>query len=105
MTSIIPEELATFTSAQSESILYLTTLAPGEECEAVSMLNSKTIRPIDLIFTQEVLYPWLGPPLRSGLNILFKDCSSLGDMTKYAIKLRHVVKRALRRKQDVACAS
>ena len=71
----------------------LVTLAPGEECEgnafgsvslsvcmSVRARNSKTIAPINLIFfTQEVLYPWLSPPLRrsgsgsgSGLKKVFK---------------------------------
>ena len=51
------------------------TIAPGEECEghtfgyvcisvymSVRTRNSKTIAPIDFIFTQEVLCIWLGPP-------------------------------------------
>ena len=33
-------------------------------CLSVRMRSSTTIAPIDLIFTQEVLCPFLGPPLR-----------------------------------------
>ena len=66
---------------------------------SVRTRNSKTIAPIDLIFfTEEVLYPLPGPPLRlsgfgSGLENLFEDSSPLGDRTKYIIKVRHDIKR------------
>ena len=54
-----------------------------------------------LIFTQ-VLYPWLGHPLRlsrpgsgSGLNNLFNDSSPLRYRKTYTINMRHDFKRAL----------
>ena len=39
--------------------------ASGSVCTSVQVRNAKTIAAIDLIFTQEVLYPCLGPPLTS----------------------------------------
>ena len=53
----------------------LITLVPGEEyqgnasvCLSVCLSESKTQKTLALInlifFTKEVLYPWLGPPLR-----------------------------------------
>ena len=56
-------------------------------------------------FTQEVLYPWLGPALRwsgSGIwiwtekNLFQRDSSPLGDRIKYAIKVRHVRQTSVR---------
>ena len=57
-------------------------------CLSVRTRNSKTIAPIDLLdfFIQEVLYPWLGPPLRielikiqgsAELKTAFKELSIL----------------------------
>ena len=51
-------------------------------------------------FYKEVFCPWLGPPVSwpgsgSRLKNLFKDSSSLGDRTTYAINLRHDVKCVL----------
>ena len=53
-----------------------------------------------ICFTQEVLYPWLGPALRwSGSGL--KDSSPLEDRTKYAVKFHRDVKRALWRKNGL----
>ena len=78
---------------------YHITLTPGGGCEgsifgsvclsvclSVHTRNTKNIAQIDLIlFTQEVLYLCLSPPLRlsrSGLKNLVKDSSPLRDRTK-----------------------
>ena len=63
---------------------------------SVQMRNSKTIAPIDLTFLHNMYYTHflvLGSGSRSGLKNFFKDSSPLGDMTKYAIKVRPGIQR------------
>ena len=77
------------------------TLAPIKECEGNAFgyvclsiclsgcITQKHCSDLLDFVTQEVLYPWLGPPLRSsgsrsgsGLENIFKDFSPLGDRNK-----------------------
>ena len=61
-------------------------------------LTQKLLLRLTSFFTHQIIYPWLGPPLRlsgSGLKNLLNDSFPLGDTTKYAIKLCHNVKRPL----------
>ena len=79
----------------------------GSVCMSVQMRNSKTIALIAIsFFTQEVLYPWLGPPVRlsgSGRMNLFRDSSLLGDRTKYTTMSN--VRYDENMRYDVTCAS
>ena len=73
------------------------TLAPVEECAnnafgSLLMCNSKTTAPIDLICLHNEFYTRDSVLLEN----LLKDSSPSGDRTKYAVKMRHDVKRALR---------
>ena len=75
----------------------------GSGCLSVWVRNSTAIASIHMdLFTEEVISPWVGPPLRrsgsgskSGLNVVLKDSSPLLDRTQYSIKVRHDIKRAL----------
>ena len=79
------------------------TLVPGEECEGIFGIwvcltlsvwthNSKIIAPIDLLFTTEMLCPWLDPP---SMMIWIMDSRICLRILGDRIKVCHDVKREM----------
>ena len=81
-------------------------------CQYVCLRNSKTIAPIDF-YTRSIIpvarssSKITGLGSASGHKNLLKDSSPLRDRTKYAIRVRHNVIRAVPKKKryGVTCAS